>query len=66
VGAQKAAPNGAATPFHGEDGPRQAALRALIDAAGERSEIVDDWFITPEKVLWRWPDVEDWIVTEAG
>jgi hypothetical protein len=61
----KPAGNGAARPFEDDDGPRQAALRALIDAAGARSEIADEWFLTPEKVLWRWPDVEDWIVTEA-
>jgi hypothetical protein len=60
--------NGASRPgaAGGEDNPRAAALRALMEAAGERSEIADDWFLSPEKVLWRWPDVEDWIVTEAG
>jgi hypothetical protein len=45
---------------------RQATLRSLVDAAAEGSEVIDDWFLSPEKVLWRWPDVEDWIVTGAG
>jgi hypothetical protein len=63
--AGRPAANGAVRPFEEEEGPRQAALRALIDAAGTRSEIADDWFLTPEKVLWRWPEAEDWIVTEA-
>src|SRR5690606_26266987 len=66
VDAARPAADGGARPFDEEDAPRQAALRALMDAAGARSEIADDWFLTPEKVLWRWPDVEDWIVTEAG
>jgi hypothetical protein len=59
--------NGAGKPAARDgDGPRDAAMRALMEAAGERAEIADDWFLSAEKVLWRWPDVEDWIVTEAG
>src|SRR5690606_17902071 len=65
TGAGGPAANGAAVRPFEQEGPHQAALRALIDAAGTRSEIVDDWFLSPEKVLWRWPEVEDWIVTEA-
>jgi Bacterial dnaA protein len=49
-----------------DEGPRAAALRALMEAAGERADVADEWFLTAEKVLWRWPDVEDWIVSEAG
>lgn len=30
-----------------------------------RRDVRDVWFLSQEKVLWTWPYVEDWIVTEA-
>jgi hypothetical protein len=61
-GARRPAP----PPAAGEAGPRAAALRALMEAAGARTDVADEWFLTSEKVLWRWPDVEDWIVGADG
>ena len=45
---------------------RRAEWLAAVDAAavdeGERA--IDDWFLSQERVLWRWPYLEDWLVEE--
>lgn len=48
--------------------PNGAAARELDDDAAVRSVaisevgVIDRWFLSPEKVVWRWPYVEDAIV----
>jgi hypothetical protein len=45
---------------------RRAEWLAAVDAAavdtGEPA--IDDWFLSQERVIWRWPYLEDWLVEE--
>ena len=45
---------------------RRAEWLAAADAAAvETGEpAIDDWFLSHERVIWRWPYLEDWLVEE--
>ena len=41
-----------------------AAIEATASTSQGESE-VDDWFKSHEKVLWKWPYLEDWLIEEV-
>ncbi|MEX2284694.1 MAG: DnaA/Hda family protein [Gemmatimonadota bacterium] len=39
-----------------------AAVDATATETGE--SVIDDWFMSQERVVWRWPYLEDWLIEE--
>lgn len=48
------------------NGNGTAAARKTVHAPvrARPGDVRDTWFLSPEKVLWSWPYIEDWIVGE--
>jgi chromosomal replication initiation ATPase DnaA len=47
--------------------PARAASRAPGTGEPDRQHrTLDEWFLSREKVLWEWPDADDWLVEELN
>ena len=53
------------TPLFDPKTRRKEWLAAVDATTTEGESEVDDWFKSHEKVLWKWPYLEDWLIEEA-